>query len=251
MLLAIDIGNSSADCGVFRGTRRTHRFRIEHGETSKAGTLARLIRSETNPTSPFDGACMSSVAPERDGEYIAAVRQAFGMRPLVATCANIPIKVRGYDLEQIGADRLLAALAAYERYRAPVIVVDAGTAITIDYVNGRGEFCGGVIFPGASASARLLERSTALLPRVDMSGASRTIAKNTAEAIRSGLRYGYAGAVDGIVERMTRESRAQPTVVATGGEARLISRASSSIVRTHDGLVLEGLRITWESSKAR
>ena len=246
MFLAIDIGNSLATCGLFEGEEITRHWSIDHGEGVSPAALWRTLREGAGGRRLVDGACIASVVPKMDRAFRGAVRSAFDVEVLLATPEAIGIPIRGYDREQVGADRLLAAAAAYERHGRALIVIDAGTAITVDYVTARGEFAGGAIAPGMDASARMLRDIAAQLPYVRPLPARRAIAKTTEDAIRAGLYFGHAGMVDNIVKEIAKEARARPLVVATGGDAELIKRACPQIKHVHPHLVLEGLRLTWE-----
>ncbi|MBN1282426.1 MAG: type III pantothenate kinase [Proteobacteria bacterium] len=242
MLLAIDIGNTRASIGLFAGTRLMKRGSIDW----PARPSVRAIEQKLNA---FAGkgahhACIASVVPRLTPIFAAACRKASGTRPLIVTPRNAGVRIKGYNIRQLGIDRLLAAAAAHRRHRRAVIVIDAGTAMTIDLMTARGEFAGGVILPGIGSSARGLGEIAARLPCVPPSRARRVVAKNTRDAIRAGLFFGYAGLIERIVERMVKESRARPLVVATGGDAALIKRACPIVARVHPDLVLEGLMIS-------
>ena len=244
--MAIDIGNSLAACGLFRGAGLARHWSIDHGCGMSPAALWRTLREGAGGRRSVDGACIASVVPGMDRTFRGAVRSAFDVEVFSATPETIGMPIKGYDREQVGADRLLAAVAAYERYGRALIVIDAGTAITIDYVTARGEFAGGAIAPGMDASARMLRDITAQLPYVKPQPAKRAIAKNTEEAIRAGLHFGHAGMVENIVRQIAKEARARPLVVATGGDAKWIARTCPSVKHVHPHLVLEGLRIAWE-----
>jgi type III pantothenate kinase len=144
---------------------------------------------------------------------------------------------------EVGADRIVNAVAAYERYKRSIIVVDFGTATTFDYVSPRGEYMGGAIAPGIGISSDALFLRTSKLPRVEIVKPKKVVGKNTIQSIQSGLFFGYVGLVDGIVNRMKKEVRSNPKVIATGGLAELISGESQTIEEVNQFLTLEGLRI--------
>ena len=247
--MTVDIGNSLATCGLFEGRRLARHWSIDHGCGMSPAALWRTLREGAGGRRLVDGACIASVVPGMDRTFRAAVRSAFDVEVFSATPETIGMPIKGYDREQIGADRLLAAAAAYERYGRALIVIDAGTAITIDYVTKQGEFAGGAIALGMEASARTLSDIAAQLPYVKPSPARRAIAKGTEEAIAAGLYFGCAGLVENIVKRIAKEARSRPLVVATGGDAKLIGRACPSVKHVYPHLVLEGLRITWERNR--
>jgi type III pantothenate kinase len=152
--------------------------------------------------------------------------------------------------KEVGADRIVNAVAAYHRHKGGLIVVDFGTATTFDCVSPAGEYLGGAIVPGITISADALYRHAAKLPRVEISQPPAVIGRNTVASIQSGLYYGYAALVDGIVERMIRECGFSVQVVATGGQAKLIAAVSKTIEKVDDDLTLVGLRLIWELNRS-
>jgi type III pantothenate kinase len=146
---------------------------------------------------------------------------------------------------EVGADRIVNAVAGFEKYRSPLIIVDFGTATTFDYVNAKGEYCGGAIAPGLMISLEALFQRASKLPRVELAKPPAVIAKNTVNSMQAGIIYGYVGLVDGIVTRMKGEGRDNATVIATGGLARLIAPESKMIEHLEEYLTLEGLRILY------
>jgi type III pantothenate kinase len=253
MLLAIDIGNTNATCGLFRRNRLCKVWKLPCKALEDARSLARTLASGVGKgrAAPLAGICIASVVPRLDARFRAACREAFGRVPLFATHRTIGIAIRGYDRKQVGADRLVAALAAYERTGRATIVVDAGTAITIDLVNGRGEFAGGVIVPGLATHAAALHAVAEKLPLVKIRPLPRVRGRSTEEAIRGGIFHGTAGLVDHLVREISREARVRARVIATGGDAKLLARACTSIHEVRPDLILEGLQLVWERRKSR
>lgn len=147
---------------------------------------------------------------------------------------------------EVGADRIVNAVAGYEKHRCALVIVDFGTATTFDYVNGKGEYCGGAIAPGLAISLEALFQRASKLPRVDIAKPPQIIAKNTVNSMQAGIFYGYVGLVDEIVSRIKAESRDNPRVIATGGLANLIAPESHTIEEVDDFLTLDGLRILYE-----
>ncbi|MFA4972612.1 MAG: type III pantothenate kinase [bacterium] len=241
MLIAIDIGNSRASVGLFAGKRLLKRGFIDYSTRPSAGAIGRRMRSFAGAGA--SAACIASVVPRLTPIFAEACLKLIGAKPHIITPYNAGITIKGYKRSQLGVDRLLAAAAAYARHRRALIVIDAGTAMTIDLVTARGEFAGGAIFPGIDSSARSLAKIAARLSYVKPSPARRIVAKNTRDAIRAGMFHGYAGLIDHIVRRMSAESHTRPLVVVTGGDAALVKLACPIVRHLHPNLVLEGLAI--------
>ncbi|HLO25004.1 MAG TPA: type III pantothenate kinase, partial [Geobacteraceae bacterium] len=151
--------------------------------------------------------------------------------------------------KEVGADRIVNAVAGYEKFRCPLIIVDFGTATTFDYVNKKGEYCGGAIAPGLVVSAEALFQKASKLPRVEIVRPPAVIAKNTVNSMQAGIFFGYVGLVDGIVARMKAESKEKPKVIATGGLAGLIAPETKTIEAVEEFLTLEGLKILYERNR--
>lgn len=244
-LLAIDIGNTRVHCGLFCGKRLVRRFAFPTVSCRSPSAVARaLIRGQKRTT--VEGVCIVSVVPRLNRIFREALRQAFGVKVLFATPQTIGITLRGYPARRIGTDRLVNALAAYARCKKACIVVDVGTAITIDAVNVRGEFLGGAIVPGLDLMAEALYRMTERLPRVRLVRQRRAIGRDTRACIRSGLFHGTVGMIDRTVEAIAREMGSRPAIIATGGGVRSVMGHSRAVRRSHPDLTLEGLRMLWE-----
>lgn len=255
MLLACDIGNSHTVLGCYQGPRLLDHWRIATSADRTADESAVLIDQllrlgalEAAPTA----AIIASVVPGATEALRVALRRRFGVEALLVgpeLDSGMPVL---YDNPaEVGADRIVNAVAAYARWQQGLIVVDFGTATTFDCVTPRGEYLGGAIAPGLAIGAEALYRRTAKLPRVAIERPARAIGRSTVASMQAGLFFGYAGLVDGIVTALRAELDFSPKVVATGGLARLIAGASAQISEVDELLTLEGLRLLFERQRDR
>lgn len=250
MLITVDIGNTHISIGVFDNKKLIKEFRLatnRHATVDELGlVLAGLLR-ECNPGGKWAGVVMSSVVPELDSVMARAATNTFAVPVLTVTPEmKLPIK-NGYTMpHNVGADRLVAAVAAVEEFKAPVIIVDFGTAITVDAVSDKKVYLGGAILPGLILSAEALSRGTSLLPRIEIKTPESPLGQDTEESIRSGVIFGAAGSVDYLVKKMKKEIGSQAKVVATGGLASIVVPLCSSLKHIRKHLTLDGLRLTWE-----
>jgi type III pantothenate kinase len=257
MLLAIDIGNTTVAVGLFedKALRRTWKFRTERDKTCdeySLDILGALRFAGIEPTA-VTAAIISSVVPPLTPVFQTLSQDLFRTRALVVgpgLKTGMPILYE-HPLE-VGADRIVASLAAFEKHGGPSIVVDFGTATTFDAVSAKGEYLGGAIAPGIQISAEALYLKTAKLPRIEIRKPPRAIGKTTVASMQSGLYFGYVGLVGMIIAEIGRELGATPKakVVATGGFAAQIAPEIPAIDVLEPDLVLEGLRIVYDRNRA-
>ena len=248
MLLVIDAGNSNLKFGVFRGVDLVAQWRLITDHTAEyAAELRHLLEAAGIDAKEIEGVAIASVVPALNDALKRVVQECFGVTPLfVDHTSDTGLKILYDSPAQLGADRIVDAVAAVAKYGAPCIVVDFGTATTFNAVNAANEYLGGVIAPGVMISAEALFSRTAKLPRVELKRPEKVIATSTFAAIQSGLYYGYAGLVDGVLEKMIAEMGSKPRVIATGGMARSIAGASRFIESVDATLTLDGLRLIYE-----
>ena len=255
MLLVIDVGNTNTVIGIYNGRKLVKDWRIR--------TLTTITEDEFNviAVNLFSGSdikskdisriVISCVVPPLVGILDSFCRKYLGQHPLWVDAKSVNIMPILYNNpDEVGADRIANSVAAFEKYKTSLIVVDFGTATTFDAVSEDGEYLGGAICPGIMISAEALFLKASKLPRVEIfSPPAKVIGKDTASSIRSGIIYGYAGLVDGIVGRMKIEMGTAPRVVATGGLSGLMADVCDSIEEIEPSLTLEGLRIINEKIK--
>ena len=251
MLLAIDAGNTNVTLALFRGSELLAQWRLTtdgNRSSDEYGAQVRsLFESAGIDVKEVDAVVIASVVPPLNPSLTRMVETGFGLTPLfVDHTTNTGLKILYDSPSDLGADRIVDAVAAVTKYGAPCIVVDFGTATTFNAVNEAREYLGGVIAPGLMISAEALFARAAKLPRVEIKRPDRVIATSTVGAMQSGLYHGYAGLVDGVLEQMIREMGSKPRVIATGGLASRIAGASKFIEKIDETLILDGLRIVYE-----
>lgn len=254
MLLVIDVGNSNIVLGIYREEQLLRDWRVSTDRSKTPDEYAVLIhelfRLAAISVADITAVIISSVVPTLTGVLEKLCRQHFSHEPYVVgpgMKTGMPIL---YDNpREVGADRIVNAVAAFEKHRCPLIIVDFGTATTFDVVNQRGEYCGGAIAPGLMISTEALFQKASKLPRIDVVKPQSIIAKNTVNSMQAGIFFGYVGLVDEIVQRMKREMGESPRVVATGGLAGLIAPETKTIDEVDEYLTLEGLRLLYQRNR--
>jgi type III pantothenate kinase len=251
MLLAIDIGNTNVVLGVFDGKSLVANWRVgtktQITPDEYAMVLKDLFNFEGLEFKQIDGVIISTVVPPLLPVMTEMSKKYFHIEPMVVTHEiKTGIKIRYDNPKEIGADRIVNAAAAYKLYGGPIIIVDFGTATTFCAVTRNGDYLGGAITPGVKISAEALFQRASKLPRVELTKPRSMIGTDTISAMQAGIIYGYAGLVDGIVERMKKELSPDAKVVATGGLAELVSSETSSIQEIKPHLTLEGLCLIYD-----
>ena len=255
MLLAIDTGNTQTHIGMFEGEELVEHWRLATEREATADKLATVLSNLLGLRDlrlrDIDAAIVSSVVPVLGHEYEqVSERYLGGALELVGPELGTGMPIRMDNPHEVGADRLVNAVAAYEHTGGAAIVVDFGTSINFDVVSSSGEYLGGVLAPGVEISIEALAQRAARLFKVDLDPPRQVIGKNTAAALQSGLIFGFAGMVDNILRRLREELGEEPTTIATGGLAEPIVPFCEEIDETDDLLTLKGLRLIWERNRA-
>ena len=251
MILVVDVGNTNTVLGVYDGDQLIANWRLESKKQRTADEYMLFVRSlmvasDLEPDR-FGGSILSSVVPPLTSTFVELVRKLFSVEPLVVgpgLKTGMPIL---YDNpKEVGADRIVNAVAAYEQFRQGLIAVDFGTATTFDVISPRGEYLGGAIAPGLGIAHDALFYRASKLPRVELTAPARAIGKNTVESMQSGLFFGFVALVDGMVRRISGELDFEVKVIATGGIARSIAAATETIEQVDEHLTLRGLKILYD-----
>jgi len=256
MLLAIDVGNSQTVCGIFDNSTLSCHWRLKTDREKTADELAVLFLSLFSMhgirLEDITGVIIACVVPTQKQAWQEFSLKYTGCSPLLVSGGSLVtgIRIATDNPAEVGADRIVNAVAAFEKYRAGCIVVDFGTAITFDCISSAGDYLGGAIMPGLSISLDALASRTAKLPRVDITIPPRkAIGANTVDAIKSGFLFGYGAMVDGLIKKLSEEFSEKPHVIATGGMAELLAGYAQSIQTVDPLLTLKGLHILYEKNR--
>ena len=255
MLLAIDVGNTQTVMGVYKGDELLVDWRLST-DLSRSGDefwviLRNLFREAGLDTDSVEGICISSVVPPLQGMLEDICAKHFKAQPVIIVEPGIKtgLSILYDNPREVGADRIVNSVAGIHLYGTPLILVDFGTATTFDAVSEKSEYMGGAIVPGITISAEALFQRAAKLHRVELIAPDKVIGRDTSSSIRSGLIFGYAELVDGMVRRIKSEMGGSPKVIATGGNARIIADHSKEIDVVSNMLTLLGLRIIYEKNQ--
>ena len=253
MIFVLDVGNTNTVIGVYEGEELKHHWRIETSRNKtedEYGMVIKALLSHVGLTfKDFEGIIISSVVPPIMFSLERMCLKYFNLKPLVVGPGiKTGLNIKYENPREVGADRIVNAVAAIHLYGSPLIIVDFGTATTYCYVNENKQYLGGAIAPGITISTEALYSRAAKLPRIEIARPDGIVGKNTVSAMQAGILYGYVGQVEGIVARMKRESKVEPKVIATGGLATLISKESDVIDHVDPFLTLKGLQLIYEKN---
>jgi type III pantothenate kinase len=254
VLLATDIGNTNIIVGVFKGEELKANWRVATSvhrmPDEYASLLLNLLRQQKLEPKDITDAILCSVVPPLITVFEETCRRYFNTRPLVVEAGvKTGVRICMDNPKEVGADRIVNAVAVHYLYGGPVIVIDLGTATTFDVVSAEGDYLGGAIAPGIAIATEALFNRTAVLPRVDLTYPKKAVGTSTVAAMQSGIVYGYAGLIEAIVGRIQQEIGVNAKVVATGGYADLLANVTSAIEEINHDITLIGLRIIYQMNK--
>ncbi|MGE6379363.1 type III pantothenate kinase [Peribacillus muralis] len=254
MIFVLDVGNTNIVLGVYDEDILKYHWRIEtsrHKTEDEYGMVIKsLLQHEGLSFDQFDGIIISSVVPPIMFALERMCKKYFGVKPLiVGPGIKTGLNIKYENPREVGADRIVNAVAGIQEYGSPLIIVDFGTATTYCYINEDKQYMGGAIAPGINISTEALYSKAAKLPRIEISRPDGIIGKNTVSAMQAGILYGYVGQVEGIVNRIKEQSNLEPTVIATGGLATLIANESTVIDIVEPFLTLKGLQLIYKRNR--
>jgi type III pantothenate kinase len=256
LLLTVDIGNTNIVLGIFAGERLIDHWRIatelKKTEDEYALTLQGLVALNEVRPADASGAIIASVVPHLCPVFQKSIRRVFGVEARILDHTTpIPVRNRYENPQEVGVDRLANAVGGKTLFGAPLIIVDFGTAITLDVVSPAGDYLGGVIMPGLEMSADALYKRTSRLPRILLERPAHVLGRTTIASMQSGLYFGLVSAIDGVIEKLWKELGFKSKVVATGGLAPAFAAESKLVTATDPFLTLHGLRLIWEYNQKR
>ncbi|MCU9615269.1 type III pantothenate kinase [Caldibacillus lycopersici] len=256
MIFVIDVGNTNIVLGVYEDNQLKHHWRIETNRNRTEDEYGMIIKSlfehEGRSFKEVKGIIISSVVPPIMFFLEKMCEKYFGVKPLVVgPGVKTGLDIKYDNPKEVGADRIVNAVAGIHEYGSPLIIVDFGTATTYCYVNEEKQYMGGAIAPGISISTEALYTKAAKLPRIEIAAPEKIIGRNTVESMQVGIVYGYVGQVDGIVSRMKAHAKKEPKVIATGGLANLIAKESNEIDTVDSMLTLKGLHLIYKRNTER
>ncbi|MCE9627626.1 MAG: type III pantothenate kinase [Candidatus Eisenbacteria bacterium] len=247
-LITVDVGNTDTVVGSFLGADLDQSWRIS-SQRSTTDEVRLMLEQMLRTGAAGSPSVLCSVVPSATRAWAEALRELTGRDPLEVSARTSPIRLDVTEPDSVGPDRIANALAGKLLHGSPCIVIDLGTATTFDCISKQGAFVGGAISPGLMTSADELFRRAARLSTIELRKPEKAVARTTAENLRVGMLWGYAGLVDALVRRMRNELGGRPKVVATGGLARLVAPECETVDLVDDGLTLKGLRLYWEASR--
>lgn len=255
MILVMDVGNTNIVLGVYGGDRLLHHWRLEtdrHKTEDEFGMQVKMLLNDAGlGFQAINGIIMSSVVPPIMFSLERMCQKYFSLKPLVVgPGVKTGLNIKYDNPREVGADRIVNAVAAIHEYGVPLIIVDFGTATTYCYIDEREQYMGGAIAPGIGISTEALYDRASKLPRIEIARPASVIGKNTVSAMQSGIVYGYVGQAEGIIARMKAQSKEVPTVIATGGMASLIATESSMVDHVDPFLTLKGLYLIYKRNQA-
>ena len=254
MIFVIDVGNTNTVIGVYEGDTLKYHWRIETNRNKTDDEYGMIIKSllehEGLSFDQFDGIIISSVVPPIMFALEGMCKKYFGVKPLVVGPGiKTGLDIKYENPREVGADRIVNAVAGIHEFGSPLIIVDFGTATTYCYINEDKQYMGGAIAPGINISTEALYSRASKLPRIEIARPDCIIGKNTVSAMQSGILYGYVGQVEGIVSRIKAQSKVEPLVIATGGLATLIANESTAIDIVEPFLTLKGLQLIYKRNR--